>query len=546
MVGFRNARADAFPDDAQVTSMLQDRIDKVKRGVGIVVGLVDARGTKIISYGKFAQGNPKPVDGDTIFEIGSASKVFTSLLLADMVERGIVKLDDPISKYLPAAVKVPSRNGKQITLADLATHRSGLPRMPDNLTPADPSNPYADYTVTQMYEFISGYTLTRDIGSKYEYSNLGAGLLGHILALKSGMTYEALLRQRIGNPLGMTSTEITLTPALKTRLATGHNDAGRAVANWDIPTFAGAGAIRSTANDLLKFLSASIGLTPTPLAAAMKLQQKPLHDAGSPGVEIGLGWHITKKFGTELIWHNGETGGYHSFMGFDPNTKRGVVVLANSAGSIDDIGYHLLESKYELAHFEPRKTRTPIKLDAKILKDYVGQYELAPGAIFNVRVEGDHLAAQLTGQGYADIFAASEREFYYELVDAQISFVKDTTGKTTSLILHQNGANQPAKKISDEVPKELVAAKVDPKMYDTYAGKYQLAPGAQFTVRREAGKLMVQLTGQPFFEVFPKSETEFFYKVVDARITFVKNAKGEVTELILDQNGIEQRAKRIK
>ena len=200
-------------------------------------------------------------NGDTIFEIGSATKVFTSLLLADMVQRGEVALNDPVAKFLPAGVSVPERNGRQITLVDLATHTSGLPRLPANLNPKDPNNPYADYTPEQLYQFLSSYQLPRDIGAQYEYSNLGGGLLGFALARRAGMSYEALVKSRICDPLGMKDTGITLTPEMKARFAVGHDQGLARVENWDLPTLAGAGALRSTANDLLAFVSANIGLT---------------------------------------------------------------------------------------------------------------------------------------------------------------------------------------------------------------------------------------------------------------------------------------------
>src|SRR2546423_4461591 len=179
--------------DDEIKSILQDRIDRAKRSGGIVVGLIDDKGTRIISYGKPSRESTKIVNGDSVFEIGSITKVFTAILLADMVERGEVSLNDPISKYLPKSVKTPTRDGREITLLDLATQTSGLPRLPGNMRPRDQNNPYADYTVEQMYEFLSGYTLTRDIGEKYEYSNFGVGLLGHILALRAGTDYETLV-----------------------------------------------------------------------------------------------------------------------------------------------------------------------------------------------------------------------------------------------------------------------------------------------------------------------------------------------------------------
>jgi D-alanyl-D-alanine-carboxypeptidase/D-alanyl-D-alanine-endopeptidase len=179
------------PSDSEIRTILAQRVDKFHQSVGIVVGMIGTDGRKVVGYGSLEKGDPRMLNGDTVFEIGSVTKVFTSLLLSDMVQRGQVALTDPISKYLPAGVKVPQRNGKQITLMDLASHTSGLPRLPSNLKPKDPANPYADYSVALLYEFLSSYELPRDIGSKYEYSNLGGGLLGHVLTLRAGMDYEA-------------------------------------------------------------------------------------------------------------------------------------------------------------------------------------------------------------------------------------------------------------------------------------------------------------------------------------------------------------------
>jgi CubicO group peptidase (beta-lactamase class C family) len=190
------------PSDAEVHKILADRVGAENRGIAIVVGIVDANGRRVISYGSLAKDDKRRLDGDTVFEIGSITKVFTSLVLMDMVRKGEVALNDPVSKFVPASVKVPERNNRQITLADLSTQSSGLPRMPNNFNPKDPDNPYADYSVQQMYDFISGYTLTRDIGSQFEYSNLGVGLLGHVLTLRAGKSYEELVRARILDPLG--------------------------------------------------------------------------------------------------------------------------------------------------------------------------------------------------------------------------------------------------------------------------------------------------------------------------------------------------------
>jgi CubicO group peptidase (beta-lactamase class C family) len=439
------ARAEVTDDE--VKSILQDRIDRAKRGVGIVVGLVDEKGTRVITYGKASEDTKEALDGNTVFEIGSVTKVFTATLLADMVERGEVSLNDPISKYLPKTVKTPTRDGKEITLLDLATQTSGLPRLPANFAPKDPKNPYADYSVEQMYAFLSGYSLTRGIGEKYEYSNFGVGLLGHILALRAGTDYETLVRKRICQPLRMSDTKIKLTPEMLARMATGHNQALKPVPNWDLPTLAGAGAVRSTVNDMLKFVAANLGLTKSPLLVAMQKAQQPQREAGQPDLSIGLNWHVLKKFDSEMVWHNGGTGGYHSFIGLDKKNRRGVVVLSNSANDIDDIGRHLLVSQYPLAKLEPPKEHKVIQLDPKVFDAYAGEYQMVPGASLVFTREGDKFFMQPTGQSKVEIFPESETDFFLTVADVQVTFVKDDQGQVTQAILHQSGRNLTAKKI---------------------------------------------------------------------------------------------------
>jgi len=436
------------PADAEIRKILAQRIDDFHQGVGIVVGVIEPQGRRIVAYGAVNQGDTRPLNGDTVFEIGSVTKVFTSLLLSDMVQRGEVKLSDPAAKYLPADVKLPERGGRVITLVDLSTHTSGLPRMPSNFQPKDPSNPYADYTIEQLYQFLSTYQLPRDIGSKFEYSNLGGALLGLALARRAGMDYEPLVHSRITGPLGMKSTGITLTPEMKASLAVGHNDKLEVTSNWDLPTFAGAGALRSSVNDMLTFLAANLAYVKSPLAAAMASMRASRRTTGNPGTgEIGLGWLIVKPSSDEIVWHNGGTGGYRSFVGFVPSTRVGVVVLSNTftATGVDDIGMHLLDSHAPL--IPPQKQHKEIAVDPKLFDAYVGQYQLAPNFILTVTREEDKLFVQATGQPKFQIFPEGALEFFLRDVDAQITFETDSTGRAVSLVLHQNGRNVPGKRI---------------------------------------------------------------------------------------------------
>jgi len=425
-----------LPADSAVRALLATRVrtfpDTAKHGEGIVVGLLDANGARrMVALG---------VDSNGVFEIGSITKTFTATILADMVVRGEVRLDDPVAKYLPSSAHIPSRNGRQITLLDLATQSSGLPRMPSNFAPRDPTNPYADYSVDQMYAFLAGYQLPRDIGETYEYSNLGMGLLGHALALKAGLSYEDLVKRRVLTPLHMSETAITLTPAMRSRLQPGHDAEGNVVPNWDLPTFAGAGALRSTANDMLTFLASNLDTTARPLTRAMRDARTPRREAGSPTMRIGLAWHILARPSGSIVWHNGGTGGYRTFAGFDPVRRVGVVVLCNNGNeSMDDIGFHLLDETFPLRPAPAQHTE--VAVDSLILQRYVGEYELAPTFHIVITREAAHLFAQATAQPRFGIFAESDSTFFLKAVDAQMTLRAD------GLVLHQNGQHIPGRKL---------------------------------------------------------------------------------------------------
>lgn len=541
------ATAAPIVSDVAIRKILAERIDTHQKGVGIVVGVIEPDGRRIVAYGHHDRTGKRPVNGDTVFEIGSITKVFTALLLADAVQRGEVALSDPISKYLPADVKVPERGGKKITLQDLATHVSGLPRLPANLAPKDESNPYADYTVQQLYDFLGSHELTRDIGETYEYSNLAAGLLGHILALRARTDYQSLVRTRITAPLAMKSTSIKLSDALQKRLAAGHDPQRERVPNWDLPTLAGAGALRSTANDLLNFLAANLRQNPSPLAPAMASMLAARRKTSSPETEIALGWHITNISGSEIVWHNGGTGGYRSFIGFDPKKRIGVVVLSNTftGEGIDDIGRHLLNPALPL--WQAPKLAKEIAVEPSVLDRYVGLYELAPNFVLAITREGNRLYSQATGQPRTELFAESETKFFLKVVDAQITFQTAAGGRATGLILHQGG-DHPAKRVESHAaaPKQRTAIAVDPALFDRYAGRYQLAPAFIVTVTREGDRLFLQATGQPKFELLAETERDFFIREVDAQLTFVPDFAGRVTKVILHQNGVDQEAKRIE
>src|SRR6266516_3744730 len=342
---FLAAAPNAFTDAEAIQAFLRENLTNA----GMVIGLVDERGSRVLAAGNLDNGTWQEVNGDTVFEIGSVTKTFTNLLLQDMVERGEVKLDDPVAKYLPESVKVPARDGKQITLLNLATHTAGLPRDPSNLTPGRglPENAFADYNVEKLYAFLSSFALDREPGSKFEYSNVGMALLGHILALKTGTNYEALVVERICHPLKMNSTRITLTPELQARLARGHDKLGKRAPNWDFQVYDGAGGLRSSANDLLKYVSANLGLTPSSLTRLMEQTHVIRHKHTSDHGDTAMAWYDRGEgyqSGMELLGHAGGTGGYETFIGINKDRRRGVVVLSSRQGGLspETIGWLLL------------------------------------------------------------------------------------------------------------------------------------------------------------------------------------------------------------
>jgi len=411
------------------------------RSTGLIVGVITRSGERwVASAGNERAG--KPVDAQSIFEIGSITKTFTATTLAEMVGRGEVRLDEPVADLLPPGTKIPSLNGKQITLGQLSSQISGLPRLPENMHPADNDNPYADYTVQQMYDFLAGYTLTREPGAKYEYSNLGVGLLGHALALKAGKSYEQLVRERVLAPLGMAATGITVTPAMKAHASDGHDAAGTVVPWWDLPTLAGAGALRSNLDDMMKYLAAQITPPNTALGRAIALTHERRFTA-SPNIGLGLNWHITAFQGDTMIWHNGGTAGFRTMIGWNPRTHVGAVLLGNSGQDNDDVVRHIVLGTPLIT---PTK-HTAVTLAPDVLKQYVGHYELAPQFALDVSNENGAMFIQATGQGKVPMYAEATDKFFLKVVDAQLEFSRDSAGTVNGVTLVQNGARQFGKRV---------------------------------------------------------------------------------------------------
>lgn len=343
-------------DKQQISSDVKKFIiDQIvnKSKSAIVIGFIGKNGTGVYSFGNISESNNRPVNENTLFNIDSITKTFTTLTLAEMVNQGIVKLSDPIEKYLPSNVTVPEFNGIKIKIEDLATHTSALPYMPSNIwinnTVGD-LNP--NYTLSQLYQALSNTTLSWEPGSKFLYSDFGMGLLGYILTIQEGgISYEQMIKNRILNVLGMNDTKITLSENdIKNRFPVGHLN-GSEIQTPQIPSvLAGAGAFRSTANDMLIYLSTNLGFLHTTLVDSVQLQHLIRH----PGIianpmnyseYVALGWRVLTDLGKEVIAHKGSIDGWNSFIGFIPSKEQGVILLCSCDTSdidMNNLGFVLL------------------------------------------------------------------------------------------------------------------------------------------------------------------------------------------------------------
>ena len=308
--------------------ILRQRIEVSRHGVGIVVGLVDEQGSRVVAYGHARRGNDEQVTSESVFEVGSVTKVFTSLLLAQMVEAGEVRLDDLISRYVPRPIKSP--RVRKVTLLHLSRHTAGFPLFPGNMKPVDPANPLDVYTNEALFAFLYGYRPTREAGTFHLYSNYGPALLGELLARRSGTDFETALRGRVLEPLGMRRTGMKLTPELRAAHALGHTDIARPMPLGDVRVMLGAGSLRTTGSDMVRFLEANLGLRESGLAAAMFATHRTSADRQMPDLPMGLGWFHSTILGTQLVVHGGATDGFTAYLGLDLARKRGVVLLSNN------------------------------------------------------------------------------------------------------------------------------------------------------------------------------------------------------------------------
>jgi serine-type D-Ala-D-Ala carboxypeptidase/endopeptidase len=549
----------------EVVKSIEKRI-KLGLNPSIVIGIIDKDGTHFFNFGKKSDYG-SAADEHTIYEIGSITKTFTAILLAQQAIDGKLKIDDPIKNYLPSQVKVPQRGTKEITFGNLSDHTSGLPREPDNLSFS--SNPKANYSVDSMYSFLSRCELKRDVGSAYEYSNLAHGLLGEILSLNRGITYEVLMIQTIATPLGMKETKITFDEEMKKNMAIGYSY-GFEVENWHTRyAMSGCGGIRSSTYDMLKFLAANMGLTPTPLQSAMNKTHEVRHNKseaagwayGLSNMRIGLGWEICNGKKGDVILHDGGAPGYLAFAGFVKEIGKGVVVLTNSRqGDISDIGLHLLDPGFKLWPVKPN-----IALELKKIIDENG-VEASKNHFYDFKKsKPDKCESIINELGYSYMknninTALALLKMNVEMYPNSFN-VYDSYGEALLKNGQQDLAIENYKKSVELNPRNMAGIQALEKMgvkiqvenvevpevtLETYVGTYQLNRGFNLVITREGKQLFAQATGQEKFELFPKNTKEFF---TDFKAELIFNSKGKnrtVESLTNVQNGKKYNFKKIK
>ncbi|NBB92774.1 MAG: serine hydrolase [Gammaproteobacteria bacterium] len=461
------------------------------------------------------------------YQIGSVTKAFTNLLLAEMVARGDVGYDTTLRDLLEDEVAFANERVGEITLMELATHTSGLPRLPANLDPSDNRDPYADYDRQALYRALASVREGQPLGKGYAYSNFGAGLLGHLLGRVHGGGYRAALTERVLDPMGLARTGL----GAGETAATGFSG-GQVVMAWTFDTLAGAGALWSNADDLMRLAGIQLGAMEHGLAHDLAADRKIVVAEASP-FKLTRVWHVAESAEGRIFWHNGATSGYKSFFGFRPETGEALALLF--AGDVDPLG---VASAWFGIEIEVPSAGLP---DPTI----AGQYRLGPQLGIGVFAGDRGPVARLSGQPPAALEAVGDDWYAINVADASLRFLREDD-RVVAVELVQNGTTQRAEKVADEA--EVVSreeAELSPEALEAYLGDYELAPQARFTIRRGESGLEARLTGQPFFPIYPRGDDVFFYKVVDAELHFERNDAGEIEALVLHQGGMEQRAERV-
>jgi D-alanyl-D-alanine-carboxypeptidase/D-alanyl-D-alanine-endopeptidase len=521
-----------------VRAALEQRYKGDRTGACIAAGVIDDGGIATAYY--CADPNSqRPYDEHTAFEIGSVTKTMTAALLAEFIARGEIALSEPITKLLPPGTPVPSFNGREITVADIVTHTSGLPEVPANYRPPDMSNPYAAATERDLLDALAATRLTRAPGSKWEYSNFAMIVLSYALAKRSGNDYETLLRERLLVPLGMNETYVNRRPS-QVRLAQGHHPNTTSAMPWDFhPDMAGVGGVRATLLDMLHYLEGQLGTRESAITPALAQTQAQV--ASVDGHRMGMNWNLFTRNGHSRISHEGGTGGYSSFAGFDRAAKRAVVLLSDTAltasGGLGSLGAHLLDPSIVVG--TPHVVATA---DAKLIDALVGKYRLKGGLGMELRHAAGQLTIQADGQGEFEMGYDSAGDFYPLKFDALLRPKRKADG-TYAFTWFQGGSVLEAER---QGPPVAVASKWTPTeaQLADYVGDYPLMPNFALRVSATGAKLFVQGTNQRSLEFLSVERDVFIADSVSAEIDFERDAGDKVISLTLKQRGQVLRGER--
>ena len=499
-------------------------------------------GERIGDVEKFAISGAAPEARDAkpeklVFEIGSITKVFTGLLLAQAVVEKKVTLGTTLGSLLAEQVKFSDPRVAAITLKQLATHTSGLPRMPDNIgVGATEEDPFASYDETLLLSYLSTARLEGEGPFLCSYSNLGMGLLGYLLGRVYHMPWEKAVVEKVCRPLGLRDTAVN--PGSELPIAIPHDSDNKEREPWHFDVLGGCGALRSTAADLMRLGTAMLHSDKTPLREALALALAPQADAAAHGGKIGLGVFLSKFEGNATLHHDGGTYGYSSGLQVIPAKGIVRVALVNNAGFPGSL---VIAATSETKPADPA-TQKEISLPAEVLKQYPGVYELDRDARFTVLLRDGQIYVNLTGQPFLRAFAKAPDRFFYNVVAAEIAFNRHE-GAVQSLTLFQNG-NEITARRSNSPPPDY---KLRPaKELQPYAGGYTLMGLKPFTITVESGTLLAQLEGQPALPVFETAPDRFEYDAVKAVLIFTRDDKQQINGLTLLQNGMTMAAPRVK
>lgn len=480
------------------------------------------------SFHLSGKGLPNIAPEQHLFEIGSISKVFTGLLLAQAVSDKKLSLTSTLRDLLGPDFTFADPNVAGITLEQLSTHTSGLPRLPPNIGPHPDTcpDPYAAYDRAALHDFLHVATLPGPAPHPAAYSNLAVGLLGDLLAAQNTTTWEQLVIDRIAKPLGMTDTRVTLDPDSQKRLAPPFEGA-KPGTNWHFQALAGAGALRSSAADLIRFGQALLNPDSTPFPDAISLMLSPRANFSGETSKIGLGI-ILSRFLNQPAWeHDGGTGSYRTSFQVQPDSQSIRVILINNDALAPPV---VLAA---IAPQAPTKNRPEVPLSPEATSEYTGVFELDANSRFTFIQRGDHLWTRLTGQPFFRLFHSGNDRFFLKVVSAELQFER-TDGKISHVTLFQNNREQRATKSKQPTP-TLIFRPV--KDLERFVGSYDLAPGMAFTISIHNQTLFAELTGQPSVPVFETKPNHFEYDVVAASLDFKFDPEGAITTLILNQNG---------